>query len=93
MSTDDKASPVQGEVRLTVDVKEYQKQWNYYVWEAWIVLKLKAAGVPVEGEPAFRNIKTGDLMRFDDPEDFGKEHWVWKPNAAAKAPERSDGRT
>jgi len=41
----------------------------------WLEAKLKAAGIPVDGN----NLLHGTLTKFDDPTDFGATIYRWEP--------------
>lgn len=63
------------EVRLNLkDMPRLSEPKEYF---DFIEEKLKAAGVPVDGD----NLLHGTLHRFDDPEDFGGVIYRWEQDA------------
>jgi hypothetical protein len=68
-------------IEVKIRIEDYPDGWvaNPAMLEAWVVGKLKDAGVPVEGTLVFRGIKEGTLHRLDDPKDFDVTKYVWVP--------------
>jgi hypothetical protein len=68
-------------IEVEIDINDYPyKILTYRRWRQWVTKKLKAAGVPLNGDGLYRDLEYGVLTRFSDPESFGKSVYVWRDN-------------
>jgi len=63
-------------IKIRLNVKDMPLDDGPRIYFDWLEAKLKAAGIPIDGD----NLLRGTLSKFDDPNDFGATIYRWKPN-------------